>query len=92
MRDTAARLAPVTDRGAREMLEEIRAKVLLRGFRGAPARHEQAYLDAIARVSTLVRICPDIQELDLNPVIVTSSGAVVVDARIRVSAGDPGRG
>jgi acetyl coenzyme A synthetase (ADP forming)-like protein len=87
MRDTAARLAPVTDRGAREMLEEIRAKVLLRGFRGAPPRDEQAYVDAILRISTLVRICPQIEELDLNPIIVTGNGAVIVDARIRVAGG-----
>jgi acetyl coenzyme A synthetase (ADP forming)-like protein len=86
MRDTSARLAPVTDRGAHEMLEEIRAKVLLRGFRGAPARNEAAFVDAILRISSLVRLCPEIEELDLNPIIVTNTAAVIVDARIRVRA------
>ena len=32
----------------------------------------------------LVGLCPEIVELDLNPVIVTTHGAIVVDARIRL--------
>lgn len=84
MRDTSARLAPVTDRGAREMVEEIRAKVLLRGFRGAPPRNEAAFVDAILRISHLVRMSPEIEELDLNPIIVTGTAAIIVDARIHV--------
>jgi acetyl coenzyme A synthetase (ADP forming)-like protein len=84
MRDTSARLAPVTDRGASEMIEEIHGRLLLRGFRGAPPRDEAAYREAILRVSAMVRVCPEIEELDLNPVIVTTNGAVVVDARVKV--------
>lgn len=88
MRDTAARLAPVTDRGAFEMLEEIRGRALLQGFRGAPPRDEPAFRDTILRTSALLAVCPEIQELDLNPVIVTGTGAVVVDARVRVGSGE----
>jgi hypothetical protein len=36
------------------------------------------------RISTLIEICPEIEELDLNPVIVSGAGATAVDARIRV--------
>ena len=86
MRDTSARLAPVTDRGAAEMIEEIRGRRLLRGFRGSPTRDEAAYREAILRVSALVTLCPEIDELDLNPVIVTGSGAIIVDARIRIGS------
>lgn len=85
MRDTSARLVPLTDRGAAEMIEEIRGRAVLRGFRGAPIRDEGAYRETLLRVSALLQICPEIEELDLNPVIVTTTGAFVVDARIRVS-------
>jgi acetyl coenzyme A synthetase (ADP forming)-like protein len=84
LRDTACRLTPVTDRGAGEMIEELRAKALLRGYRGRPAVDEAAYRDTLLRVSRLLELCPEIEELDLNPVIVTPDGAYTVDVRVRV--------
>jgi acetyl coenzyme A synthetase (ADP forming)-like protein len=85
LRDTSCRLTPLTDRGASEMLEEVRGSVLLRGFRGSEVLDEAAYRSVLLRVSALLQLCPEIEELDLNPVIVTARGAVVVDARIRVA-------
>ena len=38
------------------------------------------------RVSALLQLCPEIEELDLNPVIVTPDGAFAVDARVRVGS------
>ena len=86
LRDTSCRLAPLTDRGASEMIEEIRGKALLRGFRGGPAVNEDAFRTTLLRVSALLRLCPEIEELDLNPVIVTTRGAYAVDVRVRVAA------
>ena len=87
LRDTSSRLTPVTDRGAAEMIEELRGRVLLRGFRGSAAVNEAAYREVLLRVSALLEACPEIQELDLNPVIVTRDAAIAVDARVRVGAG-----
>jgi len=84
VRDTSCRLTPVTDRGAAEMVDELRGKALLRGFRGAAPVNEAAYREVILRVSHLLHSCPAIEELDLNPVIVTRDRAVAVDARVRV--------
>jgi acetyl coenzyme A synthetase (ADP forming)-like protein len=85
LRDTSCRLAPLTDVGAREMLEDLRGIELLRGFRGAPRADEAALVDVVLRVSALVELCPEIVELDLNPVIVSVSGATAVDARVRIA-------
>jgi acetate---CoA ligase (ADP-forming) len=85
VKDTSCRLAPITERGAREMLEDIRGRVLLRGFRGAPPADEAGFVDVVLRTSALIHACPQIAELDLNPVIVTANAAIVVDARIRVA-------
>ncbi len=68
------------------MIEEIRGKALLRGFRGRATVNEDAYRRALLRLSVLLETCPDIEELDLNPVIVTADAAVVVDVRIRPRA------
>jgi len=86
LRDTSCRLAPLTDVTARQMLDELRGIALLRGYRGAPPADEAALADILMRVSALVEICPEIEELDLNPILVSATGAVAVDARIRVRA------
>lgn len=91
LRDTSCRLVPLTDRGASDMVEEIRGKALLRGFRGSAAVNEAAYRAALLRVSVLLQLCPEIEELDLNPVIVTTEGAFVVDVRVRIAAGSAAR-
>ena len=91
--DTAFRLHPLSASDARDMLDELRGSRLLRGYRGAPPADEAALRDVALRVSELVAAAPEIQELDLNPVIVLSSGATVADVRLRVEAGpEPRRG
>ena len=87
LRDTSCRLAPLTDVAAREMLDELRGIALLRGFRGAPIADEASLRDVVLRVSALLELCPEVVELDLNPVMVSASGATAVDARVRIGAG-----
>ncbi|HEU5251130.1 MAG TPA: acetate--CoA ligase family protein, partial [Thermoanaerobaculia bacterium] len=82
--DTSFRIAPLSDADASDMLNEVKGTALLRGFRGAPRGDENALIDVLRRVSALLETCPEIQEMDLNPVKVFESGAKVVDFRIRV--------
>jgi acyl-CoA synthetase (NDP forming) len=82
-------LHPLTNRDAREMVGELRGARLLRGFRGAPPADEQALYDALLRLSALIDACPDVQELDINPLRVLPSGAVAVDARVRIDHAAP---
>jgi acetyl coenzyme A synthetase (ADP forming)-like protein len=90
--DTAFRLHPLTSEDAVEMIAELRAAALLRGYRGAAAADQAALRDIVLRVSALLTICPEIQELDLNPVTVLPRGGCVVDARVRVERGTAPRG
>ena len=85
LRDASCRLAPLTDAAVREMLDEVRGIALLRGYRGAPNADEASLRDIVLRVSALVELCPEIVELDLNPVMVSATGATAVDARIRIA-------
>jgi acetyl coenzyme A synthetase (ADP forming)-like protein len=84
LQDSVFRLHPLTDADAREMLDEVRGAKLLRGYRGSAPADEEAFREALLRVSALLEICPEIQELDINPVKVLRSGVKIVDARIRV--------
>jgi acyl-CoA synthetase (NDP forming) len=68
------------------MIDGLRGARLLRGYRGSPPADESALRDVLLRVSELVGIAPEIQELDLNPVIVLSAGARVADVRVRIEA------
>jgi acyl-CoA synthetase (NDP forming) len=92
LRDVAFRVAPLTDRDAREMTDDIRGSSLLAGYRGHPAADVDALREALLRVSRLVEAVPEIREMDLNPTFALppGSGIRVADARIRVAR--PGEG
>ena len=66
------------------MLCELKAYPLLLGARGKKPADMDALIEVIGRVSSLMTSCPDIGELDLNPVIVHDEGKGVslVDARV----------
>jgi acetate---CoA ligase (ADP-forming) len=82
--DRAFRIHPLGVRDAAEMIDELKGARLLRGYRGAPPVDEPALRDVLLRVSALLTICPEVQELDINPVKVLSSGARAVDVRVRI--------
>ena len=82
--DAAFRLHPLTNVDAAAMLEEVRGTALLRGYRGAPKADEGSLRELLLRVSALVEVCPEVREMDLNPVKVLARGTQVLDARIRV--------
>ena len=97
--DRAARLTPLTNIDADQLIGSIRSAPLLRGYRGSagpgsrspqtPPRGHAADLgalrDLLLRVSRLADDLPEVTELDLNPVIARPDGAFVVDARIKVT-------
>jgi acyl-CoA synthetase (NDP forming)/RimJ/RimL family protein N-acetyltransferase len=87
--DHAARLAPLTDVDAEEMIRGVRAAPLLFGHRGAPAVDTAALADLLLRVSRLADDLPEVAELDLNPVIARPDGAHAVDIRIRLAPATP---
>ena len=90
-KDVVFRLHPLTDVDASDMINEMRGAPLLRGYRGAQPADENALRDALLRVSAMVEACPELQELDINPLRVLPSGICALDARIRVALPAPAR-
>jgi acetyltransferase len=92
MQDVTFKLWPITDVDAGQMVDGIRGAKLLRGYRNLPKGDIEGVQDILLRVSAMVGICPEIVEMDLNPVKVLEpgQGVVAVDARIRVRPANPG--
>jgi acyl-CoA synthetase (NDP forming) len=82
LKDVAFRIVPLERRDAREMIQEIKGRPLLEGYRGQEAVDIANLEEMILKVSTFVEQHPEIKELDLNPVFAYKDGAVAVDARV----------
>ncbi|HSK31791.1 MAG TPA: acetate--CoA ligase family protein, partial [Candidatus Limnocylindria bacterium] len=82
MKDITFRLAPVSRKDALSMLDSVGAAEVLRGVRGQKGVDRAALADILCKVSKLVTDFPEIQEVDLNPIFATETGAKAVDVRI----------
>jgi acyl-CoA synthetase (NDP forming) len=83
--DRAFRLVPMTDRDASRMWRALLAAPLLTGYRGSPRVNTAAVEDLLLRLGRLAEELPEVAELDLNPVLVSSDGVVVIDAKMRLA-------
>ena len=87
--DRAARLAPLTDSDAYELIRSVRAAPLLLGHPGAPGVDLTALRDLLLRASRMADDLPQIAELEISPVFARPDGVQAVDARIRLQAAEP---
>ena len=86
--DRAARIAPLTDADADDLIRSVGAAPVLLGHRGAPAADLAALRDMLLRVSRMAEDLPQIAELDLS-VIARPDGALAVNGRVRIQAAEP---
>jgi len=76
-------MPPLGPDDVREALASLRTWPLVTGFRGAEPLDAEAVVQLVVRLGRLVLDHPEIEEMDLNPVIVTPEGPVCVDAKVR---------
>ncbi len=81
-RDVAFALAPLTGDDALMLVERTRGAALLRGFRGTPPIDRRALADTMVAVGALIG-SGLLEEIDLNPVVLHPSGALVLDAKMK---------
>ena len=82
IKDVSFRVAPLTEMDAEEMIEEIRMKKLLDEFRGSPAVDKKELVKALVGIGDLGYRNNEIAEIDINPLIISGSKPVVVDALV----------
>ena len=86
--DHAVALPPLNTVLARELVSRTRVARLLEGYRNHPKADMDAILAVLVQVSRLVADVPEIVELDINPLLADSRGALVLDARMRIGMAD----
>jgi len=84
LRDVALKVVPLGDGDLDDMLGRLRVLPLLEGARGRKPRDLEALRECVRQVAELAAACPEIAELDVNPLLVLhqGQGAVAVDARV----------
>ena len=87
--DVAFRICPVTRLDAQEMLAELKGAAVLKGARGRKPASQDAIVDVLLKIGgeggLLMRHADDFKEADINPLIVSESAAIAVDARFVLS-------
>ena len=82
LQDAAFAMAPLSHQEALDLIDRIQGQKLLNGFRGSPPVKR----DELARILTALGMIglayPRIQEIDVNPLIITAAGAIAVDATV----------
>lgn len=82
LKDVAFAALPLDRTAAEDLLTRIRAQAMLDGARGSPPVDKTAVVELLLKVSALIEAYPEIESLDLNPVIARSDGLSIVDARV----------
>jgi len=82
--DRSLELPPLNDRLADAMLRSLRIWPLLAGYRGRPGIDVDALTEAVMRFSYLVAEHPELEEIEMNPLLASSEGVVALDARALV--------
>jgi acyl-CoA synthetase (NDP forming) len=91
LHDWAYRIPPLTDVDAAEMLREIKAAPLLAGRPNGAEVDTGAVEELIQRVARLKHDLPEVEVLDLTPVLAGSSGVRTLGASARVAPVPEGR-
>lgn len=82
VKDVSFRVLPLSRNAAKKMIGEIKSAPILNGVRGKPPVDKKALVDLLMTVSEIIEAYPQIEEMDLNPVIAHEDGISLVDARI----------
>jgi succinyl-CoA synthetase beta subunit len=86
LRDTQVALAPVEVAHAETMLRALRAAPLLTGARGRPGLDVTAAARALAALSRVAAAHPELSDIEINPLLVTTAGATALDARMHLAS------
>lgn len=83
--DVRAGLVPVSHTEATQMINSIKGKKILDGYRNLPAVDKSELAGIIQHLSAFAAATPELQEMDINPIVATKDGLVAIDTRIKIN-------
>jgi acetyltransferase len=84
LKDTAFAVAPLAQSDAHHLIDRLRSQQILNGFRNSPPVDRDALADILIRLGRIGMIFPQIQAIDINPLIVSKGMPIAVDASIEI--------
>lgn len=82
-KDVAFALAPMKEKDALWLIQQIKGYKLIEGYRGKPAVDKDALMKVILAVSEIMA-AGNVEEIDLNPIALYPQGAIILDAKMSV--------
>ncbi|MDP3919035.1 MAG: acetate--CoA ligase family protein [Nanoarchaeota archaeon] len=82
LKDVAFRACPITSKDAQEMIDELKLKQMLYGYRGRKKVNIPVLKELMIKVSKIPLKYPEIKEMDINPLVINHKKGIVVDARM----------
>ncbi len=77
-------MIPVSKIEAKHMISTLKSYPILKGMRGQKGIKIEAFENIILNISALLKIAPEIVELDINPLLASDEEIIAVDSRIRL--------
>jgi len=90
-KDQRLEFPPLNERLARQIIESLKIYPLLKGYRGSPPKNIDKLVEVLIRLSYLAADYPEIEELDINPLLVTPKEVIALDARIVIDPDELGK-
>jgi acyl-CoA synthetase (NDP forming) len=90
--DHAFAVPPFDPETAEAMVSSLHAAALLDGYRGSPKVDRDGLISVLDLIAKVAELVPELVELDLNPVVVSAAGAIVVDCKARLAPSHNGPG
>ncbi len=84
LKDIQIGLAPLSISEIEQMIKKLKAYAILKGYRGKPGVAMDQFTNTIKKVADLVCYLPEIEELDINPLLASRTEIIAVDARISI--------
>ncbi len=80
--DVAFCILPADDAELKDLMQKIKGYPLLTGYRGQPPRDTEALLEAMKALSRFAEKHPELDQIELNPLLLYEKGLFAVDVRI----------
>jgi acyl-CoA synthetase (NDP forming) len=82
--DVSMASAPLDKAAAHQLIDSVKSAVLLKGWRGSTPLDCEALAEVLCKISVMACKYPEIQSIDINPLLIQESGVIALDAVVLI--------